>query len=477
MKSHKSVFGRMPLTRKITWFYGIMFAVAILVVCGFVALNAAVIFEDQVKMQLKNTVENIKIAARNTDVPELFFDDYLGDKYVELIIKNVDSGAVYSNEVGETPDFIKNISVLKDIDIDTAEESFEKFEAMTSIINLESDLSGRVMVAMDKCETKNGRYLIVAYKFFKDNFAYVKDFAVKMLVFGGICIYLVYLVGRHIGKKVLDPITELTETASRMSVENLSQRIDVPETNDEVRELCITFNSMMDRLEDSFKKQERFVSDASHELRTPISVIQGYANLLNRWGKNDSVVLQESIDSIIAETQHMSKMVRKMLFLAKSDRNKIEIEKGVISLNEIAESVVKDMNMLDEGRDVKFLSENDAFIFADGNLIKQLINIYIENSFKHTDEGGEIDVKVWHDGEYAYLSVKDNGTGIEDSKIPYIFDRFFKADESRSGKVPGTGIGLSIAKQIIDIHGGQVEVKSRVGEGTEIINKFVLFDK
>ncbi|MBR2593545.1 MAG: HAMP domain-containing protein [Firmicutes bacterium] len=475
-KRNKNVFDRMPLTKRITFFYGIMFAIAILVICGVVALNAAVIFEDQVKMQLTNTVDNIKRVADQKNVSDINIDNYLGDKYVEVIIKDIDTGAIYSNETGETPEFIQNINAMGDFNEFAGRETFYDFKPFTSIINPETDISGRVMVSLDTCENESGRYLIVAYKYFKNNFAYVKKFVIEMLVFGGIAIYIMFVIGRYIARRILDPVAEVTKTASRMSAENLSQRIEAPETKDEIRELCLTFNSMMDRLEESFKKQERFVADASHELRTPIAVIQGYAKLLDRWGKHDDVVLQESIDSIITETQHMSTMVRNLLFMAKSDQNRIEINKEVISLNEIARSVVEDANMLESGKNITFTDDEQAYIFADSNLIRQLLNIYMENSLKYTEDNGEINVRVWRENEYSCVSVKDNGCGIEKEKIPYIFDRFYKADESRTGRVSGTGIGLSIAKWIADIHDGSISVESEVGKGTEFTTKFIFVE-
>ena len=222
-KRNKNVFDRMPLTKRITFFYGIMFAIAILVICGVVALNAAVIFEDQVKMQLTNTVDNIKRAASQKNVSDINIDNYLGDKYVEVIIKDIDTGAIYSNETGETPEFIQNINSMGDFNEFAGRETFYDFKPFTSIINPETDISGRVMVSLDTCENESGRYLIVAYKYFKNNFAYVKKFVIEMLVFGGIAIYIMFVIGRYIARRILDPVAEVTKTASRMSAENLSQ--------------------------------------------------------------------------------------------------------------------------------------------------------------------------------------------------------------------------------------------------------------
>ena len=147
---------------------------------------------------------------------------------------------------------------------------------------------------------------------------------------------------------MLKPVEEIQQTAERISIEDLSQRIDTSGPDDEMKELAETFNSMISRLENSFQKQNQFISDASHELRTPISVIQGYANLINRWGKSDPTVLEESIQSILAETEHMSQLIKKLLFLAKSDQNRIPVQKEQFCLNELVKEVVKEMEITTE---------------------------------------------------------------------------------------------------------------------------------
>ena len=232
---------------------------------------------------------------------------------------------------------------------------------------------------------------------------------------------------------------------------------------------------MIDRLESSFQKQNQFISDASHELRTPISVIQGYANLINRWGKSDPAILQESIDSILTETDHMSALIRQLLFLAKSDQNRLSLQKVRMSLNEVAAELVREMEVLDVHSKITLAEEGQVEIFADYDLVKQLLWIHGENALKYSKDSGEVEIRVWKDKKFGYVSVKDNGVGIAAEDIPKIFDRFYRVDKSRNKEISGTGLGLAIAKWIVDSHDGEILVESKVGEGTVFTNKFRLF--
>ena len=270
---------------------------------------------------------------------------------------------------------------------------------------------------------------------------------------------------------------QIRSTAERISIEDLSQRIELDGPNDEMKELSETFNSMIDRLEASFHKQNQFISDASHELKTPIAVIQGYANLMNRWGKDDPSVLQESLDSILAETEQMSTLIKKLLLLAKSDQSKVHIVKKPLSLNEVSEEILKELGILETKKNIVYNEEAEVVIFADYALVKQLIWIYVENSLKYTKENGTIAFRIYQDEQYGYISVTDDGIGIKEEDLPYIFDRFYRSDKSRNKEIAGTGLGLSIAKWIMDSHQGEILVESVYGQGTTFTSKFLLYSE
>jgi len=224
---------------------------------------------------------------------------------------------------------------------------------------------------------------------------------------------------------------------------------------------------MLDRINESYKAQARFVSDASHELRSPIAAIQGYANLLDRWGKHDEQALQESIDAIKEEAANMKELVEQLLFLAKGDSHAMPLHEELINLSDVAEAVVKETQMIDD-RHVLESRLTPVHAKADPGLIKQALRILVDNAIKYTPSGGRIVVSVKRSADMAWLTVQDDGIGIPPEAVPRIFDRFYRADDSRARATGGTGLGLSIAKWIVERHGGRIEVLSRQDIGTRI---------
>lgn len=289
-------------------------------------------------------------------------------------------------------------------------------------------------------------------------------------------------------RKILRPIEELAKTAQNLTIggvftpeqlevlagkldginaTRLDTRIPVDDTQSELKTIASAINGMLDRINESYRSQARFVSDASHELRTPISVIQGYANLLDRWGKKDEKTLQESIDAIKDETANMQGLVEQLLFLARGDNNTMALQIEHFELSDLAVEVLRETQMIDGGHeyDSRVMT---VFINADKSLIKQAMRILIDNAMKYSPQGKRITLSVSGEHGYARLTVQDEGIGIAPDAVPQIFDRFYRADESRARATGGTGLGLSIAKWITERHGGHLEVLSRQDIGTRI---------
>ena len=227
-------------------------------------------------------------------------------------------------------------------------------------------------------------------------------------------------------------------------------------------------NNLLLRMRDTLRQQSRFVNDASHELRTPIAVIQGYANMLDRWGKTDEKILEESITAIKNEADHMNYLVEQLLFLARGDSGRTELKLQPVRTDDLMREVYEESLMIDEKHRYRFLGRGEAAeVEADPGLMKQAVRILTDNAAKYTPEGEEILLSYGktEKGE-PYLQVQDLGTGIGESELPHIFERFFRADEARGSA--GTGLGLSIAKWIVDKHGGHFEILSRKDLGTRI---------
>ena len=247
----------------------------------------------------------------------------------------------------------------------------------------------------------------------------------------------------------------------------LDTRIPVDGTQTELKKLAGAINGLLDRISEAYRAQVRFVSDASHELRTPISVIQGYANLLDRWGKNDPKTMQESIDAIKDEAANMKELVEKLLFLARGDSNTLALNLEPVDLSALAEEVLKQTKLIDQAHTYT-AQLFPVLVSADEGLIKQALRILVDNAMKYTPAGGQIRLSVFLRDEYACLTVQDDGIGIPSEALPNIFERFYRADESRARATGGTGLGLSITKWITERHGGQIEVLSREDLGTRI---------
>lgn len=285
-------------------------------------------------------------------------------------------------------------------------------------------------------------------------------------------------------RQILSPINEMALKAdelSRMSfsedkyhlMEDAIEQID-PEGaqtlsfgDSDLSGVEAAMNNLLIRMRETNRQQARFVNDAAHELRTPIAVLQGYANMLDRWGKDDEKILDESITAIRHESDHMNHLVEQLLFLARGDSGRTAVKKEAIDLTAMMREVYEESFMIDEKHPYRFRpSEEGITAFADPGLLKQAVRILIDNAAKYTHEGDEILLGCGRAEGGVYAEVQDTGIGMAEADVKHMFERFYRSDEVRSYQ--GTGLGLSIAKWIVDKHKGHFEILSRTGLGTRI---------
>ena len=270
----------------------------------------------------------------------------------------------------------------------------------------------------------------------------------------------------RLNKSVLKPIEDMTDAAAKLSANNLSDRINIEGTKKELKDLATVINGMLDRIEHSYNSQKQFVSDASHELRTPIAVIQGYASMLERWGKTDKAVLDEGIEAISQETASMKELVERLLFLARHDKKTLMLEMEDFDPAEVMSAVHRDAKLLSSTHEFALEPLAHCMIRADKSMMKQLIRILVDNAIKYTPSGGKITLSVRVKDRQCILSVADTGPGISAAELPRIFDRFYRSDKARKAESGGHGLGLSIARIIVVAHGGKINVRSKEGVGT-----------
>ena len=269
-----------------------------------------------------------------------------------------------------------------------------------------------------------------------------------------------------LNRKVLKPISDMAQIAARLSANNLSDRISVEGAKNELKDLAMVINSMLDRIELSYNSQKQFVSDASHELRTPIAVIQGYVSMLKRWGKTDPDVLEEGISAIAQEADSMKELVERLLFLARHDKKTLLLEVESFDPLEVMSEIHREAKMLSADHCFALTPAQNAWIIGDKDMIKQLMRILLENAIKYTPAGGSITLGVKKEKNGCLLTVSDTGEGISAEDLPKVFDRFYRCEGARKSQTSGHGLGLSIARIIVSAHGGKLKVRSKMGAGT-----------
>ncbi len=299
------------------------------------------------------------------------------------------------------------------------------------------------------------------------------SFMVKIImIFIPFLIILAIVGGYFIAKRALRPVDKINDAAESISEGNdLSRRIDIGEGNNELNSIANSFNAMLERLENSFKKEQQLTSDISHELRTPISVIYSQCQLSLETDTTQEE-FKDSIALIERQSKKMSGIINDMLAFSRLERGAEKIRLEDLDLSQCVSSVCEDMSLIDDkGIELKYDIEPDILINGSFELITRMAVNLISNAYRYGKQNGEITVTLLSRGEYAELCVKDNGIGISQEDITKIFDRFYRSEKSRSSG--GTGLGLSFVKEIAEIHSAEISVDSEldVGSSFKIIFK------
>ncbi len=274
-------------------------------------------------------------------------------------------------------------------------------------------------------------------------------------------------------------------------VSGTEENIKIETQDKDLQGIEAALNALLSRMKEAQIQQTRFVSDASHELRTPIAVVQGYVNMLDRWGKEDPAVLNESIEALKHESQYMKDLVEQLLFLARGDSGRNNLKLVDFDLKDVVREVFEESMMIDADHEYRFFvqgvdcggedEEGSELILSaaprmmirgDVSMIKQSLRIFVQNASKYTAKGNAITLGVNSGNGMVSYMVQDEGSGIEAEDIRHIFERFYRSDKARNGKTGGSGLGLSIAKWIVDAHDGRVDVVSRTELGTRFTVSF-----
>lgn len=290
----------------------------------------------------------------------------------------------------------------------------------------------------------------------------------RIFVLGGLIIALCFiaLASISLARAALGPIAEITRAAGEISGEDLAKRLNWKKRPDELGALAQTFDDMLGRLEAAFARERRFIADASHELKTPLTVINANAQMLSRWGAQDADIMRESLATIKNESAAMARVINAMLTLAKTENPEtLSLER--VNLRELVSEVGSALRPTAAAKGIALNVEADvdAAVRGEFGLLRQLVTNLTENAIKFTDRGA-VTLGVVKDNGAATLIVRDTGAGIPADAVPHIFERFYRADPARSRVVEGMGLGLAVVNSIVRVHHGRIHVVSEMEQGT-----------
>ncbi len=286
-------------------------------------------------------------------------------------------------------------------------------------------------------------------------------------------IYMPFIISLAVGsgywlmRRSLQPVDEITRRAEGITSTNLSERLPVIRTGDELERLSTSLNRMIERLDHAFQHINRFSADASHELRTPLTILQLELEGIAQSHRLNPA-LTDQIGSALEETHRMSHIVESLLAISRLDAGEVKMDKISLNLGDLAASTADQMKLLAEEKSIRLTSDvaSEIYVEGDRSRLQQVIVNLVANAIKYTQEGGKVEVCVRRKGSTAVLEVSDSGAGIPDYALPHVFERFYRADKARSRDSGGAGLGLAIVKAICSAHGAEVSVSSKEGTGS-----------
>ena len=319
------------------------------------------------------------------------------------------------------------------------------------------------------------RYEILAATPLSDVETLLRGFLNLLLAMAPLVLLIASVGAYWLSRRALAPVDRITDAARSISIHNLSQRLAVPATGDELQRLSETWNDMLQRLEAAVKRLTQFTADASHELRTPIALIRTTAELTLR-RERPAETYKEALRQIVAESERTTRLVEDLLALARADAGLPALPMNCVELAPLVQEVCQQGRILAESRRVQLsaeVPEGPVYVLGNHPALRRMFLVLLDNAVKYTPAGGSVTVSLGCDNAGATVAVQDTGIGIEESVLPHIFERFYRVDESRNRDVGGgSGLGLSIAKWIAETHRAEIQAESVAGRGSTFRVKF-----
>ena len=332
----------------------------------------------------------------------------------------------------------------------------------------------RVLTVPLRVTDSNGREMVVYLQVARllDSYESFNRFLIIALFIGLAAVTASLFLAVLLTPGSFKPLEDIAAVARQITnADDLSRRVPDTGRTDEIGVLARAFNQSLERLERVFQTQQRLLADVSHELRTPLTAIRGNVDLMRRMGGAD----RESLAIIQEEVERMTRLVDDLLLLARADAGGLPLERKSVELDTIFLEVYRQISLLEKSVDVSIVDVDQACVLGDADRLKQLLINLVDNAIKYTPPGGHVTMSLSKMDGWASVHIADTGVGIPPEDLPYIFDRFYRVDKARNRGQGGSGLGLSIAKWIAKVHGGDIEVASQVGQGTTFTVRLPLY--
>jgi len=386
--------------------------------------------------------------------------EFSEDRYYKLSIRLLDAG-------GKTIIVSDNFSVQ---DLETSEIAVTKAKGGESVFQSvrvrERKYPFRLLT---KAIDQDGslKYILQIGLYMKPLYKTIENLKSNLLILIPILIVLSIAGGWFLARRSLSPIENITRTTQKITASNLNKRLVPTHTGDEVDELANTINLMLGRIEDSFVRIAQFTSDVSHELRTPVAALKtGTEVILSK--ERTAEEYRDLLENNLSALERMTRMISDLLELSRSDSGTSILHLKSFSLDNLLNELQNKFRLISETKNINILNNElpDIQIEGDKNLLRRVFSNLLDNAIKFTSHGGSISISLVDRGNDVVTCIKDTGIGISEEHQEKIFDRFFRADSSRSRDTGGTGLGLNICKNIVELHKGNIQAKSKTAAGS-----------
>lgn len=439
---------RMKIRTKMMLWYTLLTSVLLIAFIPLLYSSISNSLYSDAKNALRSTVSTAETGIEYENNMVSWDENVVISSDMPTFILNMNNQIIFSNS---KLDHLKDVSIHEGM-IRTVEVEGQKWLVMDETISKEGNKLAKVRV----CHSLKS----VSHTLNR----------VKIIILFSIPAYMLITIlgGLLIAKKALQPINQITKIAKIIGRGDLTSRITEVDSHDEVGELSETFNEMLEKLEEFFHKEKRFASDASHELRTPVSIIMAYSETLltDLKVQKNGEDLEKSLLVIHKESERMNSIISQLLMLTRGYEGRYKLVKEQIDIAEVIENVMEELEELAVHANIKlsYINNGSIYVKADQSLITQMMLNFVENAIKYGINDGHVWVTTVQREDELIVIIEDDGIGIAPEHLKHIFERFYRADQSRDRR--GTGLGLSIVKWIMEEHGGNIEVSSELGKGT-----------